>query len=73
VNQATLRLNLAGQPWLEVEDRGAGFDPQQAGGGGRLGLAGMRERAAAIGWTLRLESSPGLGTRIRVSKNLSEK
>ena len=68
VNQAAIRLNLAGSPWLEIEDRGAGFDQQQAGGGGRLGLAGMRERAAEIGWTLRVESAPGSGTRIRLAK-----
>lgn len=68
VNQAVIRLNLTGQPWLEIEDRGAGFDPQQAGGSGRLGLGGMRERAAEIGWTLRVESAPGSGTRIRVAK-----
>jgi two-component system NarL family sensor kinase len=68
VNQAAIRLNIAGSPWLEIEDRGAGFDLQQAGGGEHLGLAGMRERAAEIGWTLRVESTPGSGTRIRVVK-----
>ncbi len=68
VAEAVIRLHLDGQPWLEIEDRGTGFDPQQAGGGGRLGLAGMRERAAEIGWTLRVESGAGQGTRIRVSK-----
>jgi signal transduction histidine kinase len=69
VNQATIRLNLDGLPWLEIEDHGAGFNPRQAGGGGRLGLVGMRERAAEIGWTLRVESAPGSGTRIRVAKD----
>jgi signal transduction histidine kinase len=68
VNLAVIRLNLTGQPWLEIEDYGAGFDLQQAGGGGRLGLAGMRERAVEIRWTLRVESAPGSGTRIRVAK-----
>jgi signal transduction histidine kinase len=69
VNRALILLNLAGSPWMEIEDHGAGFDPQQARGGGRLGLAGMRERAAEIGWTLRVESAPGSGTRIRVAKD----
>jgi signal transduction histidine kinase len=68
VTQAFIRLHLDGQPWLEIEDRGSGFDPQQAGGGERLGLAGMRERAAEIGWRLHIESGAGQGTRIRVSK-----
>ena len=69
VNRALVLLNLAGSPWMEIEDHGAGFDPQQARGGGRLGLAGMRERAAEIGWTLRVESAPGSGTRIQVAKD----
>jgi signal transduction histidine kinase len=68
VNQATIRLHLGGQSWLEIKDQGAGFNPRQAGGSERLGLAGMRERAAEIDWTLRVESTVGQGTRIRVSK-----
>jgi signal transduction histidine kinase len=70
VNQATIRLQLDGQPCLEIEDLGAGFDPRQAGGGGQLGLDGMHERAAAIGWALQVESAAGRGTRIRVSKEM---
>lgn len=50
---------------VDVVDDGAGFDPARTGGNG-LGLPGMRERAAAIGGTLSLESQPGLGTRIRL-------
>jgi signal transduction histidine kinase len=51
---------------IEIVDDGAGFDPQRTSGRG-LGLVGMRERAAAIGGTLTLESRPGFGTRIRLS------
>jgi signal transduction histidine kinase len=48
---------------LEMGDDGAGFD--QAGVTGRgLGLAGMHERAAAIGADLAIHSAPGRGTRI---------
>jgi signal transduction histidine kinase len=50
---------------LEVADDGAGFEPSVRGGGG-FGLAGMRERAERVGGTLRIESSPGGGTRVRV-------
>lgn len=46
-----------------VEDNGPGFEPQTAGEG-RLGLAGMRERAAHLGGTLEVESLPGRGTTI---------
>ena len=69
VSQAVIRLHFAEPFWMEVEDRGAGFDPEQVQGSGRMGMAGMRERAAEIGWNLRLESSPSHGTRIRVEKN----
>ena len=68
VAQATVRLHLAQPVWLEISDRGQGFTPGQAGDGGRLGLAGMRERAAEIGWRLEVASAPGAGARIRVEK-----
>jgi signal transduction histidine kinase len=68
---ATVRLNLAvGASSLEVEDDGLGFDPQAAlRQRGHLGLAGMAERAAEIGWNLTIESRPGCGTHIRVEQN----
>jgi signal transduction histidine kinase len=50
---------------LEVSDDGAGFDPE-GDFSGHLGLKSMRERAARLGGTLRVESAPGEGTRIRV-------
>lgn len=69
VTRASLRLHLGIPPWLEIADQGAGFDPGQARDGGHVGLAGMRERAAGIGWSLQVESTPGRGTRIRVTKD----
>jgi PAS domain S-box-containing protein len=50
---------------LEVSDDGAGFDPGEDFSG-HLGLKSMRERAARLGGTLRVESAPGEGTSIRV-------
>jgi signal transduction histidine kinase len=50
---------------LEISDDGTGFDPELASGG--LGLASMRERAAAVGGTLRITSAPGAGTRVRLA------
>lgn len=49
---------------LEVRDDGAGYDPGSAMPGG--GLAGMAERAAAIGSTLEVRGSPGAGVAVRV-------
>jgi PAS domain S-box-containing protein len=52
---------------LIVEDNGVGFVTGEAQGPARgAGLSGMRERAALIGATLQVESSPGRGTTILV-------
>jgi two-component system nitrate/nitrite sensor histidine kinase NarX len=48
---------------LAVIDDGRGFDVEQVGAE-RLGLAIMRERAAAAGAQLTVDSEPGLGTHI---------
>jgi signal transduction histidine kinase len=69
VSEAVLRLHLVEPFRMEIEDRGIGFDVRAAQGTGRLGLESMRERAAEIGWSLRVDSFPGNGTVIRVEKN----
>jgi signal transduction histidine kinase len=53
---------------LVVTDDGRGFDPDDlsARARRRLGLASMRERAAAVGGRLRVESRPGRGTTVRL-------
>jgi len=53
---------------IVVEDRGRGFDLDQATAEGRqcFGLDVMRERAAGVGGELTIESRPGEGTRVRV-------
>ena len=48
---------------LTVTDDGAGFVPNEVRRAGRhLGLVSMRDRAAGVGGTLRIESAPGQGT-----------
>jgi len=51
----------AGAVELRVQDDGAGFKP---GNSGRLGLRGMRERAALLGGSVEVGSEPGAGTTI---------
>ena len=53
---------------LEVRDNGRGGVVDQASDStqGHFGLTGMRERAAAIGGTLEVESVPGQGTVVRL-------
>jgi NarL family two-component system sensor histidine kinase LiaS len=55
-----------GRPRLQVIDRGVGFDPRDQPRGG-FGLTSMRERAAAVGANLRINSAPGSGTRVEVA------
>jgi signal transduction histidine kinase len=50
---------------LQVSDDGRGFDVEHASAS--LGLPGMSERAALLGGTLRIDSSPGAGTRVTAS------
>lgn len=52
---------------LDVYDDGVGFDPSTAPGPGSFGLHGMRERIAALGGSLTVESAPGEGTAVAVS------
>lgn len=57
---------------LQVQDEGAGFDPQieQAPPRG-WGLAGMRERAESVGGRLAIHSSPGRGTLVELEIPIS--
>ncbi len=68
-SQACIQLHLTEPLWIEITDQGRGFDLEQAQRAGRIGLIGMRERAAEIGWSLQIVTLPGAGTRIRVEKH----
>lgn len=64
-------LTLTYQPdevVLDVRDDGRGFDPDRVRPGGTRGrgLAGIRERAVALGGRAYVESSPGEGTTVSV-------
>ncbi|HWN22260.1 MAG TPA: ATP-binding protein [Gaiellaceae bacterium] len=48
---------------FEVRDDGPGFDPTSAAGSG--GLVGIRDRLAAAGGRLEIQSEPGHGARVR--------
>jgi signal transduction histidine kinase len=51
---------------LEVDDDGRGFDPATATGTGQ-GLRNLRERAEGLGGRAEIDSTPGQGTRVRVT------
>jgi signal transduction histidine kinase len=51
---------------LAISDDGVGFDAGQRLGSGHFGLANVRDRTAAVGGSLEIESQPGGGTRLVV-------
>ncbi len=60
-------VHTAGTVTVRIHDDGDGFDPvAPATGGGHLGLASMRDRAAAVGGRFTISSTVGDGTRIEV-------
>lgn len=62
-----IRLDLRGdRVVLTLEDDGAGMSTDQIGTGDHLGLLGIRERAEALGGSLRIESKPERGTKLIV-------
>jgi signal transduction histidine kinase len=56
-------VEVSGAVELCIEDDGQGFDLAANTCG--FGLAGMRERAGAVGGAITIESAPGAGCRIR--------
>ena len=75
-SQATrARVSIAiddGVAELVVADDGLGFDPSQRRDPGHFGIANLRDRAAAAGGTIDIESEAGKGTRIIVRLPLLE-
>ena len=70
-----IRLGLAVEGELltvVVQDDGCGFTPAPAAAGAD-GLANMRQRLAAIGGQIQLDSAPGKGTTVTVKVTLSGK
>lgn len=66
-NAKVIELSMqqkAGSFVLQVCDDGAGFSLEEAEKSGRLGLLGMKERAAMLGGKLNIDSAPKKGSRI---------
>src|ERR671921_327795 len=58
-----------GRIWAQVSDDGRGFGPGSSPG---IGLSSMSERARALGGTLKIESEPGKGTKVRFEMALRQ-
>lgn len=72
VNNAEIRLRRleGGVIHLEVSDNGVGFDPTEVrsreGTSGGFGLFSLRERLELLGIDLKIESTPGRGSRFTI-------
>ena len=65
-----IRLHHSGENLvLTIEDDGQGFVPEREKG---LGLLGMEERVTHLQGSFRIESTPGVGTSIRVELPLTK-
>ena len=58
-----------GQLHISVADNGCGFDPAScpSASTGHFGLDGIRERIDKFDGALAIDSSPGKGTRVKIS------
>ncbi|MBI4303048.1 MAG: PAS domain S-box protein [Chloroflexi bacterium] len=70
-NKAHIKLEFSDHNIdLTVNDNGKGFEtPSRLGDlarTGKLGLAGMQERAQLVGGTITIDTKPGIGTTLRV-------
>jgi signal transduction histidine kinase len=63
--RVSLRRGESGVAVLEVDDDGTGFDPDVSPAG--MGLANMRNRVAALGGELSIDSTAGEGTSVRLT------
>ena len=58
---------------VAVQDNGRGFDPAStAGRDGHYGLAGLKERAQAVGGVVEITSTPGVGTLVKLALPLGQ-
>jgi signal transduction histidine kinase len=64
-----VRIELREDPnvCLVITDDGKGFDVEAGAESGRLGLRSMASRIAELGGAVRIDSTPGCGTRVEVS------
>jgi signal transduction histidine kinase len=74
--RAVVRLELNdGHLLASVRDDGVGFNLQEALGenGSHFGLQTMRERAESVGGQLKVDSAPGVGTRVAVRVSVTSR
>ena len=53
--------------FLDIEDKGVGFNTDEVRNKPGLGLSSMRERVQLVGGNIKIDTEPGRGTSIHVS------
>jgi len=66
-SRVEIELSYGDENILEIRDNGIGFDLENAGDSGGMGLGNMQERASKIGGDLSIETAPGEGTNITLT------
>ena len=67
--EPVVKVTIGGRPgWLrmEIADSGPGFEATRLDEHGHLGLAGMRERASAVGGSVDIRSARSRGVRLTI-------
>jgi len=52
---------------MEIVDDGDGFDPEALSDRGGMGLKNIRERAERLGGSVKIQSTPGKGTSVKLT------
>jgi two-component system NarL family sensor kinase len=67
VSEAELRLQrVGGELLLTISDNGRGFDPSLVADTAGFGLMHIRERVELLGGGIRIKSTPGRGSTVRI-------
>ena len=74
VNRVSVRAwSTSDRIFIQIADKGKGFNPEAIDARISSGLHGMRERVRLLGGTLSVESTPGTGTILTAELPLPEK
>ena len=67
VDRLTILAQTENALVMQIHDNGVGVDPDDLLKPASHGIRGMRERAQALGGTVRVTGTPGEGTQVIVS------
>lgn len=72
-SELEVTVSCDGELFLEISDRGSGFDPAILDSTSARGLSRMRRRLESVGGTLTIDTAAGVGTTVQAVLPLSPK